>query len=190
MKYERVAILGATRREVNGPAEFARVPLDAASHQAYNATSPISQVVPISEFPMSAIDRRKFLKGLLGGMAQAAGTVIVASAVVTDAQGAETPSQDVLERADRLADSGLTTDDTEALCAFLNGGFRNTPLGAFRNAPLGAFRNTPLGTFRNGPVGGFRNTPLNVFGNGGWPNGGWGGFRNGGWPNGVWRNWW
>jgi hypothetical protein len=31
---------------------------------------------------------------------------------------------------------------------------------------------------------------LGTFGNGGWPNGGWGGFGNGGWPNGGWVNWW
>jgi hypothetical protein len=140
---------------------------------------------------MSDIDRRRFLKGILGGLAQVAGTVVVASAAAAQSQVAEPTAEDVLERADRLAESALVPDeDVDAMCAFLNGGFRNTPLGGFANSPFGGFRNTPLGTFRNGPVGGFRNTPLGAFGNGGWPNGGWGGFRNGGWPNGVWRNWW
>lgn len=148
---------------------------------------------------MSDFDRRQFLKGILGRLVQTAGTVVVASAAVSMAraqadqsEGAETPPEDVKERADRLAATGnLPAEDAEAgTSEFLNGAFRNHPLGAFRNAPLGAFRNTPLGAFRNHPVGGFRNTPLGAFANGGWPNGGWGGFRNGGWPNGGWRNWW
>jgi hypothetical protein len=146
---------------------------------------------------MSDFDRRQFLKGVLGKLAQAAGTVVVASAAASTAraqgnqsEGAETPPKDVQERADRLA---ATTDFSAAEAEaneFLNGAFRNTPLGGFANGPVGGFRNTPLGRFRNGPLGAFRNTPLGSFGNGGWPNGGWGGFHNGGWPNGGWHNWW
>jgi hypothetical protein len=145
---------------------------------------------------MSNFDRRQFLKGILGNLVQAAGTVVVASATVSLAMGQERQCKEanplpegVQERADRLAATGdFPAEEAEAEAnEFLNGGFRNTPLGGFRNTPLGAFRNTPLGNFRNTPLGGFRNTPLGSFGNGGWPNGGWGGgFGNGGWPNGGW----
>jgi hypothetical protein len=147
---------------------------------------------------MSNFDRRQFLKGILGKLTQAAGTVVVASATALVAraqgrqsEGAEAPPEDVQERADRLAaTSNCSAEEAEAGAnEFLNGAFRNTPLGGFRNTPLGGFRNTPLGNFRNHPLGGFRNTPLGGFGNTGWPNGGWGGFRNGGWPNGGWLNW-
>ena len=113
---------------------------------------------------------------------QSAGTVVVASAVVSAARAqapqsdeAGPPPEGLQERADRLAESRNVPAEgtaTEAN-AFLNGAFRNTPLGSFRNTPVGGFRNTPLGNFRNG----------------GWPNGGWGGFNNGGWPNFGWRNW-
>jgi hypothetical protein len=147
---------------------------------------------------MSEHDRRQFLKGILGRLAQAAGTVVVASTAASSARAqgyqpeeAETSREGVQERADRLAATGNFPAEAEAgAYEFLNGAFRNTPLGGFRNGPLGGFRNTPLGRFRNGPLGGFRNTPLGSFGNGGWPNGGWGGFNNGGWPNGGWGNWW
>jgi hypothetical protein len=147
---------------------------------------------------MSDFDRRQFLKGILNKLAQTAGTIVMASAAASPAraqghqsEGAETPPENVRERADRLAATrNLPAEEAEAAAnEFLNGAFRNTPLGAFRNRPLGGFRNTPLGSFRNGLGGGFRNTPLGVFGNGGWPNGGWGGFHNGGWPNMGWRNW-
>jgi hypothetical protein len=147
---------------------------------------------------MSNFDRRQFLKGILGNLVQAAGTVVVASAAVSMAKAQEntrtsgdSASTDVQARADRLAANGnLPAEAESGAFEFLNGAFRNTPLGSFRNNPLGAFRNTPVGRFRNNPVGGFRNTPLGSFGNGGWPNGGWGGFRNGGWPNYGWVNWW
>jgi hypothetical protein len=146
---------------------------------------------------MSDLDRRGFLKGILGNLAQAAGTVVVASAVASTArvqgrqsEAAEIPPEGVQERADRLTANGTFPAEADSgATAFLNGAFRNTPLGSFRNTPLGGFRNTPLGNFRNGVLGGFRNTPLGGFGNGGWPNGGWGGFNNGGWPNRAWRNW-
>jgi hypothetical protein len=148
---------------------------------------------------MSDFDRRQFFKGILGKLVQAAGTVVVASATVSMAraqgrqsEGAAPPPEDVQGRADRLATpANFPAEEAEAganTFAFLNGAFRNTPVGAFRNTPVGAFRNTPLGAFRNAPVGRFRNTPLGSFANGGWPNGGWGGFHNGGWPNGMWPN--
>jgi hypothetical protein len=146
---------------------------------------------------MNDFNRRRFLEGILGTLLQAAGTVVVASAAASartreqPPEGAETPTGDVQERADRLAANGeFPAEDSAEANEFLNGGFRNTPLGAFRNGPGGAFRNTPLGSFRNGPPGGFRNTPLGSFANGGWPNGWGGGFHNGGWHNGGWPNWW
>jgi hypothetical protein len=152
---------------------------------------------------MSDIDRRQLLKGILGNLAQATGTVVLVSAVVSIAKSqgpqaqqseeSETPADNVVERADRLAATGdLGAEEAESgALEFLNGAFRNTPWGGFNNSPFGRFRNRPLlGGFANSPLGGFRNTPLGAFGNGGWPNGGWGGFNNGGWPNGAWHNWW
>jgi hypothetical protein len=152
---------------------------------------------------MSDFDRRQFLKGILGKLAQTAGTVVIVSVAASTTragdhrtEAAEDSAADIQDRANRLAAKGASaggsgTESETAASAneFLNGGFRNTPLGAFRNAPLGGFRNTPLGAFRNAPLGGFRNTPLGAFANGGWPNGMWGGFNNGGWPNVGWRNW-
>jgi hypothetical protein len=146
---------------------------------------------------MSDFDRRRFLKGILGALAQAAGTVVVASTAATATaqgqppEGSETPPGDVQDRADRLATDGAFSGEFVAANEFRNGGFRDTPLGSFRNTPVGSFRNTPVGNFRNGPLGGFRNTPLGHFTNGGWPNGPWGGgWHNGGWPNWGWKNWW
>jgi hypothetical protein len=147
---------------------------------------------------MTNSERRQFLKDAIANLARAAGSVLVASAAAQTANAQEpkreeaNPPEDVRERADRLGASGnLSTEEaaTEAN-EFLNGGFRNTPLGRFRNTPLGGFRNTPLGNFANTSLGAFRNTPLSTFGNGGWPNGNWGGFHNGGWPNMGWRNGW
>jgi hypothetical protein len=144
---------------------------------------------------MSGFNRRQFLKAMLGKLAQASGTVVVATVVVAttrargESRASEPPAKDVQERADRLAAAGEQPPEGVAF-GFLNGAFRNTPFGGFNNNPFGRFRNTPLGAFRNVPLGGFRNTPLGAFGNGGWPNGGWGGFQNGGWPNIGWRNWW
>jgi hypothetical protein len=153
---------------------------------------------------MSTFDRRQFLKGVLGKMAVAAGTVVVASAAAPVAQGrgdrpGETNSggKDVEERADRLVATGHFPNEEMAAAEFLNGGFRNTPLGGFGNGPLGGFRNTPLGGFRNtplggfgnGPLGGFRNSPVAGFRNaplGGFRNTPIGPFANGGWPNGGW----
>jgi len=146
---------------------------------------------------MSNCSRRQFLAGLLGKLAQTAGSVVVASAAASIAHAeehlseqTERPPDDVQSRADRLAAASDCPAETEIAAEFLNGAFRNTPFGGFRNTPFGGFRNTPIGGFRNNPLGAFRNTPLTTFGNGGWPNGGWGGFYNGGWPNFGWRNWW
>jgi hypothetical protein len=150
---------------------------------------------------MSDFDRRQFFKDILGKLVQAAGTVVVASAAVStaraqghQAEGAETPREGVQERADRLAATGNFSAEAEAEAnEFLNGRFRNTPLGGFGNAPLGGFRNTPVGAFRNAPLGGFRNTPVGAFRNaplGGFHNTPLGAFANGGWPNIGWRNWW
>lgn len=160
---------------------------------------------------MQSSDRRQFLLDLLGKLAQTAGTFVIGSATVSLAQAQEQPAKNpegavgnLQERADRLV--ALGNQPAAEANEFLNGVFRNTPLGGFGNAPLGGFRNTPLGGFRNTPLGGFRNTPLGGFNNTplggfnntplggfrnyGWPNGGWGGFRNGGWSNVGWRNWW
>jgi hypothetical protein len=142
---------------------------------------------------MSDFDRRQFLKGVLGKLAFASGTVVLASAAAPSArtrssgsEGPETTPEDIQKRADQLAASVSFSEETTTEA----NEFLNTPWGGFRNRPLGGFRNTPLGGFRNTPLGGFRNTPLGSFANGGWPNGGWGGFGNGGWPNGGWNNWW
>jgi hypothetical protein len=149
---------------------------------------------------MSDFDRRQFLKSVLGKLALASGTVVLASAAAPAAEsedvnpeGADAPPGDIQKRADQLAAAAGIDEDAVAF-EFLNRAFRNTPLGGFRNTPLGGFRNTPLGGFRNTPLGGFRNTPLGSFGNSGWPNHGFNGFRNGGWPNmgwpnGGWLNW-
>lgn len=117
-------------------------------------------------------DRRRFLKGILGALAGAAGTVVLASTArakdATNRPAAEPrtePPADIQERADRLA-------------AAVDAGGQEVPVGAFLN-----------GAFRNGLGGGFRN--------GGWVNGLGGGFRNGGFSNGLgggfrngaFRNW-
>src|SRR5262245_39414993 len=99
---------------------------------------------------MSALDRRHFLKGLLGKLAQVTGAVVVASAATSKATAEnepseenDTPQESVEERANRLAADSTFEDAEEAETAgseFLNfGGFRNTPLGGFRNGPIGGF---------------------------------------------------
>jgi hypothetical protein len=151
---------------------------------------------------MSDFDRRRFLKCVLGQLAQTAGTIVVAVAAASTAQAQpsqepsnkgpdeDAPPGDPQKRADRLAANEELSASANAN-EFLNTGFRNTPIGGFGNTPFGGFRNTPLGAFRNGPNSTFRNGILgNRWGNGGWGNGGWpNGFQNGGWPNGPWRNW-
>jgi hypothetical protein len=154
---------------------------------------------------MNEFDRRQFLNTILSNLTLAAGTVVLASTSVSSATAhaavpdeSETPPADLQQRADHLASEATASETAGYANEFLNGGFRNTPLGRFRNSPLGGFRNTPIGGFRNTPLGGFRNTPLGgfrnsplgTFGNGGWPNGQWGAFNNGGWPNFGWNNWW
>ena len=148
---------------------------------------------------MSDFDRRQFLKGILGKLAVATGTVVLASTATplagapsAKAEGTETPPEDIQKRADRLAAAESSAAEAAAETnEFLNGAFRNTPWGGFGNSPIGSFRNTPMGVFRNAPLPGWRNTPVvGPFGNGGWNNFFPGGFRNGGWPNSAWRNWW
>src|SRR5262245_43685594 len=104
---------------------------------------------------MSDSSRRQFLKSVLAALAQAAGAVVVASATSSTAkaqeglpENADAPADDIQQRADQLAaSSDVPLEGGETPVSFLNGAFRNTPLGAFRNAPLGGFRNTPLGAF-------------------------------------------
>src|SRR5262245_37075650 len=112
---------------------------------------------------MSDFDRRQFFKGILDKLVQVAGTVVVASATapMARAQGRESegaePPENLQERADRLAaTANFPAEEAEATTfEFLNGAFRNTPLGGFGNTPVGGFRNTPLGAFNNAPLGGF-----------------------------------
>ena len=137
---------------------------------------------------MSPISRRQLLASVLGGLAQVAGTVVLARSVLSEseAEGKETsrpvPSQASLqERADQVAaeQGPLDEDGDSPLFAFVNGGFRNGAGGGFRKGGFanggagGGFRN---GGFANGGGGGFRK--------GGFANGGGGGFRNGGFANG------
>jgi hypothetical protein len=128
---------------------------------------------------MSMLNRRQSLKLFLGGLLQAGGTVVLASAVlpargdqVEGRKTAEKSGKDLEKRANQVADAQPPNPDEEVqdLCAFLNGGFAN---GGFRK---GGFVN---GGFRNG---GFTN---GSFRNGGFANGG---FRNGGFVNGGFRN--
>ena len=133
---------------------------------------------------MSKLSRRQLLLGLLG-MAQAAGTVVVARAVLsgTEAQGSEptpTPAQgSVQERADQVAaqqePSGEEGDLFEVR-AFGRGGFARGGYGGGYGG--GGFRR---GGFANG--GGY--------GGGGFRRGGFanGGGYGGGFANGGFRNW-
>ena len=126
---------------------------------------------------MSHLSRRQLLAGVLGGLAQAAGTVVLARSVLAEAaaetagKGASTPAPgqaSLLERADRVAAEQGPPDEDDDLqpSSFVNGGFANGGGG-------GGFRN---GGFANGGGGGFRK--------GGFANGGGAGFRNGGFANG------
>jgi hypothetical protein len=135
---------------------------------------------------MSDPTRRQLLAGLLGVLAQAAGTVVLARSVLpepqTEGDGAGAPPRpegDLQERADRVAAEQGPLDEEEGteFVSFVNGGFRNGGGGGFRKGGFanggggGGFRN---GGFRNGGGGGFRN--------GGFANGG-GGFRKGAFRN-------
>jgi rSAM-associated Gly-rich repeat protein len=143
---------------------------------------------------MSAISRRQLLQGLLGGLLGTVGTVVLASAALgtTEAEAAAPPTENVEERADRVAEElGPIPEDEGEFTSFLNGGFLNGLGGGFP----GRFRNGGFGpggfyngAFRNGGFG------PGHFRNGGFPNGGWdgwgGGFRNGGFGNGGWDGGW
>jgi hypothetical protein len=128
-------------------------------------------------------ERRRFLKGLLGALAGAAGTVVLATtneAPKVDAgeASAEPPTNqpaDIQERAEQIANAAGADEQDVPVSAFVNGGFANGGGGGFRNGGFanggGGFRN---GGFANGG-GGFRN--------GGFANGAGGGFRNGAFRN-------
>ena len=140
---------------------------------------------------MSDLSRRQLLAGFLGGLAQAAGTVVLARAVLSEAtaQGKEagpspTSQASLQERADQVAaEHGPLDGEDLHPVAFVNGGFRNGSGGGFRKGGFanggGGFRK---GGFANGggSGGGFRN--------GGFANGGGAGFRKGGFANGGFRN--
>jgi rSAM-associated Gly-rich repeat protein len=121
---------------------------------------------------MANTSRRRFLKDLLGTLAGAAGSVVLASAAAPASAGEPAPGpqpetpDDIQERAEQLASTADTAEEEVSPCGFLNRGFRNAVGGGFRN-----------GGFRNGGVGG-------GFRNGGFANGAGGGFRNG-----AFRNW-
>jgi hypothetical protein len=137
---------------------------------------------------MSHLSRRQLLAGFLGGLVPAAGTVVLARAVlsgtVAEAREVDASSQSPAsfqERADRVAAEQGPLGEGEDLqpVAYVNGGgFRKGGFanGGFGNGGGGGFRK---GGFANGGGGGggFRN---GGFGNGG----GGGGFRKGGFANG------
>jgi DMSO/TMAO reductase YedYZ molybdopterin-dependent catalytic subunit len=122
---------------------------------------------------MKNMNRREHLKALLSGLLGAAGTAIVASAVLpAGAAQAKTitagdqSAEDFKTRAQQLSEEqNGTLEGEEEAGKWVNGAFRNA---AFRNVGTGggAFRN---GGFANGAVGG-------------------GAFRNGGFANGGFRN--
>src|SRR5262245_43968075 len=111
---------------------------------------------------MSLLSRRQLLMGFLGGLAKAAGTVVLARAVLsgTTVQGAEVGAEEpseasVQERADRLAarqgppDEKGSQGDFEVR-AFGRGGFARGGYGGGYGG--GAFRR---GGFANGGYGGY-----------------------------------
>jgi hypothetical protein len=146
---------------------------------------------------MSHLSRRQLLASFLGGLAQAAGTVVLARAVLSESavQGSEAitaaPSRaSVQERADQLLarqeppdEEGLPTESF-VTGAFGRGGFGRGGYGG------GGFRR---GGFANGGYGGGGGFRRGGFGNGGYG----GGFRRGGFANGGYggvaaggfRNW-
>jgi hypothetical protein len=137
---------------------------------------------------MSNTTRRQMLVGLIAGLSQAVGTVVLARSVLPQVQieskrinSSGQPRGDLQERADQvLAELGACQEEGELTVAeFVNGGFRNGGGGEFRK---GAFANGGGGgDFRKG---GFANGGGGDFRNGGFANGGGGGFRNGGFANG------
>src|SRR5262245_13408522 len=114
---------------------------------------------------MSTLNRRQLLAGLLGGLAQAAGTVVLARSVLAAelARDESTAKAFLRERADQLAaeHGPVSEEEAEELCAFVNGGFRK---GGFVN---GGFRNAGFrkGGFVNGGFSnaGFRNAGFRNF---------------------------
>jgi hypothetical protein len=139
---------------------------------------------------MSAISRRQLLHDLIGGLLGTAGTVVLASAALgmTEAEAAAPPTENIEERADRVAEElGAIPEGEGEFTSFVNGGFRNGGGGGFRKGGFanggggsGGFRK---GGFANGGggSGGFRNSAGFRNGSGG---GGSGGFKNGGFANG------
>lgn len=134
---------------------------------------------------MSDLDRRQFLKRVLGSLAQGAGAVVLASSVTRARADDRSTSQngaDVQKRADRVSESlqdGVVDD--------------GTPVEAsqFLNRPGWVNGGWPNGWLNGGWPNGWRNTGWpNGWRNGGWRNTGWrnGNWRNGGWLNGGWRN--
>jgi rSAM-associated Gly-rich repeat protein len=132
---------------------------------------------------MSHLSRRQLLTGLLGSLAKAAGTVVLARVVLSEtaAQGKETstsaPSEtNIQERAAKVAARQEQADEAGrqpqsfVTAAFGRGGFGRGGYGG------GGFRR---GGFGNGGYGG-------GFRRGGFGNGGFGG---GGFRNGAFRNW-
>src|SRR5262245_26857996 len=114
---------------------------------------------------MTQSNRRQFLQGLLGALAGASGTLVLASTTSSKADATEPAPKpqpekptDIQERAEQIANSAGTTEEEGTGCGFLNGGFRNGFGGGFRNGGFGngfggGFRNSG---FRNGVGGGFR----------------------------------
>jgi hypothetical protein len=131
---------------------------------------------------MANADRRRFLKGLLGTLAGAAGSVVLASTATAKTTPAAEPQpdapKDIQDRAEELAAGADVPEGEVPINQFLNAGFRNGLGGGFRN---GGFLNGLGGGFRNG---GFANGLGGGFRNGGFANGLGGGFRNG-----SFRNW-
>ena len=150
---------------------------------------------------MSHLSRRQLLAGLLGGLAQAAGTVVLARAVLSEAaaQGGEpsTPASPQ-ERADQIlarqappGEEGGPQTESFVTGAFGRGGFARGGYGGggFRRGGFangggggygGGFRR---GGFANGGVGGYGG---GAFRRGGFANGGYGG---GAAVGGAFRNW-
>jgi hypothetical protein len=106
---------------------------------------------------MTRSNRREFLRGLLGALAGAGGTVVLASTTSSQAGAAPAPNPkpeapaDIQERAEEIANAAGATEEESTSCGFLNGGWRNAIGGGFRN---GGFGNGLGGGFRNA---GFRN---------------------------------
>jgi hypothetical protein len=147
---------------------------------------------------MSHLSRRQLLVGFLGGLAQAAGTVLLARAVPAEAAAQDgeastsAPSRDsVQERADQLV-ARQEPPDEEGLqpesyvSAFRRGGFARGGYGGggFRRGGFanggygGGYGGFRRGGFANGGYGGYGG-----FRRGGFANGGYGGFANGGFRN-------